>query len=215
MSNYTYADHLKKLNGMMDSASFISGAAGEEAFRTLLTAISAISRGSDRYALPQQSEMHAWKKAWTIYQKLVDRENLPPDPVRLSNAIQEQQREAKWNAYLTAREALLAQSRHGGFTDAAAEYLGLHKGDLLSPVLPPDPNRKGDGRRANWPVIADRLDCALQTWRDLGPQQKRDIPSVMAARHAESALAAMQERFEDIESRLSTLEGVGEREKAA
>jgi hypothetical protein len=110
--------------------------------------ITSLRRAADNFRIPDRAGEYAWRRAWQLYRRLLDREAIPPDPTMVAADARAAAMQRDWNEYLVNRAQLLEWYRQERLTVDGCLVLGLLPGDL-DPVLAPEtdetiktPNRR-------------------------------------------------------------------------
>jgi hypothetical protein len=170
--------------------------------RLCLTIVSLAGPDSDLATrLPRATEMHAWSRAYAIYQSLLNREKRSPSPEKIAQ-IDAARVMANinlwWNTYLRQRLEVFELVRRDEIDNQTALYLGLKPGDLDPPNNPDaEQSQHGFERHPQWQERASRISDALSRWRDMSATEKVAIPQVMAAR---AEIQKLQVRLASIET---------------
>jgi hypothetical protein len=159
------------------------------AFDQLVGDIRRLARDTDELTLPSANEAGAWSSAYSIYEKLKERQ-LKAEQSAHVEGVRVQNYEKRWNDYLKNRDTIIEGFRREIFDSTIlAEHLDLAPGDLNSPVMK-ETNRYGSNRRPDWEAVAERLENALFWWHALSHEQKAVLRSQTTLRQ----LAALKER---------------------
>jgi hypothetical protein len=192
---------LIKADALMRNTQWLNGPTAESFWSALVGEIANLQRDGDKFTIPPMTSPYAWRGAFEIYGRLRDRAETPPDPAIIAEANRTAASEAGWNQYLADRQKILGYARSEQLSEDAAQYIGLQRGDLASPVTTdPEARMRGGGRRPDWEEIADRLSCAIARWEAMPPSERRSIPIIMAARRADAATARLEQRLAALEA---------------
>ena len=159
------------------------------AYAQLVLAVQRMMRDGDNFVLPDVMEAGCWRKTFSLYQKLKDREALEEQrAIQRSQAFRDYERD--WNQYIQDRESILAGLRQDVFDMIVLqEHLGLQKDDL-GEVLVKERNRDGEYRHPEWKQKASRLASAIRFWHALSAEEKRTLKLMRVARKLEAMQGA-------------------------
>jgi hypothetical protein len=169
----------EQLNHRLGAADYLRGEADWNFYARLCDDIGRMARDGDNVNLPNVRELHAWRRAYAIYEKLRDREEASARLAAANIVRAPAPATANWQQYVQDRSALL-----GYLTPDAIERLGLTADDLAKL----DANGPWLRRAHN---IARALD-ELKSSVNLSPQ--------------EQTIARLQAAVERLTSRVEKLE---------
>jgi hypothetical protein len=194
------------LNIRLSQVRFLNCDADRVSYERMVAVIRGLQRPGDEFKIPDAAEPDAWRRAYSIYERLQQRESSAPTQA-------EQQVEARLDQQLQSYSINLADMnarvKSGEISGTALDYLGIKGGDLGNPIAAFDPNsRDPHRRRSDWLDVAGRLSAALVEWQSLSPADKALIPQRLTIRRLERAVR-------DLTLRVSKLEQLSQERQVA
>jgi len=202
-------ERLESLNRVLGNSRFLPQTIpAEKAWAALTVAIEQLSDAGEDLVVPQPNEQDAWRRSWEIYTKLHERQRAreAADPVKILASQQAHAAQELWDSFVSHREALIWEVKHGGLSPVLMEYVGLSPDDLETPDN--KETEQWGGRFSGWKIRAHTLSIAIARWKSMSPDEKRLAPLVVTMRRQARAIEAL-------ERRVAALEGFSQKDAAA
>jgi hypothetical protein len=200
----------ESLNSRLDAYEWIAHPADLTYFDGLTREVLALS-GNEKLLLPKVEEPYAWRRLYALFcalkrRRAVDAQSPAAREASASSALSAAASLA-WDKFVRDLSEIVELKRRGVLTPTISEYIGLHANDLSDPTKTENEADKRFGRVGDWRDRAGRVDYALMRLRNITPDERAMIPTLLAIRKLEKENA-------DLAARVAALEAAGSQKEA-
>jgi hypothetical protein len=162
-------------------------------FDRLVATIEAMKRPDDNFQIPDRRQSGAWQEAFPIYDRLRRRAEedaaSPAAQERRAEVFRQADKDKAWNFYIADRVALIDEMKRSAISQKVLmQFFRLEEDDLIDPVDRTAPR----SQRLGWQDRAYNVTRAYGLWAQMSPDERKMIPSRVAAMRVEKLASDMK-----------------------